>query len=135
MKRYSLIPRSGTLMTLSLFLPMIDSSAMMSAIFSRIDSRTFWRWRKRSPAERSERSDSVGRYSRKMVSLLICRPGPLSLVGLYYDVSPDTMQSVNLSAVKNLLEPNPPTRKSREQLSQPVAGHHANHAVRPFRRV
>src|SRR5713101_4253049 len=68
-------------MTLSLFL------AMMSAIFSRIASRTFWRWLKRSPAERSERSDSVGRYSRKMVSLLICRPGPLSLWRLYYDVT------------------------------------------------
>src|SRR6266478_4171341 len=56
MKRYSLMPRSGTLITRSLFLPMIDSSAIMSAIFSRIDSRTFWRWRSRSPAERSERS-------------------------------------------------------------------------------
>src|ERR1700722_12349608 len=55
-------------MTRSLFLPMIDSSAIMSAIFSRIDSRTFWRWRRRSPAERSERSASEIRYSRNIVS-------------------------------------------------------------------
>src|SRR5579875_1039525 len=49
-------------------LPIIDSSAMISAILSRISSRTFWRWRRRSPAERSERSASEGRYSRKIAS-------------------------------------------------------------------
>src|SRR6185437_982316 len=71
MMRYSLIPRSGTLITRSRSLPMIDSSAMMSAIFSRIDSRTFWRWRARSPAERSECSASERLYSRKMLSRAI----------------------------------------------------------------
>src|SRR6266566_3098256 len=50
------MPRMGTLMIFSRSFPMIDSSAMMSAMFSRIDSRTLSRWRARSPAERSLRS-------------------------------------------------------------------------------
>src|SRR6266478_3869598 len=50
------MPRMGTLMIFSRSFPMIDSSAMMSAMFSRIDSRTVSRWRARSPAERSLRS-------------------------------------------------------------------------------
>jgi hypothetical protein len=37
---------------------MMLSSAMMSAMFSRIDFRSFSRWRLRSPALRSERSAS-----------------------------------------------------------------------------
>src|SRR5713101_7542159 len=52
----SRMPRIGTLMIFSRSFPMIDSSAMMSAMFSRIDSRTLSRWRARSPAERSLRS-------------------------------------------------------------------------------
>ena len=55
------MPRIGTLMMRSRSFPMMDSSAMMSAMFSRIDWRTFWRWRRRSPAERSDRSASEGR--------------------------------------------------------------------------
>src|SRR5262245_11417925 len=69
MKRYSRIPRIGTLMMRSRFCPMMDSSAMMSAMFSRMDSRTFRRWRARSPAERSLRSASDGAYGRKMASV------------------------------------------------------------------
>jgi len=37
------MPRIGTLMIFSRSFPMMDSSAMMSAMFSRIDSRTFSR--------------------------------------------------------------------------------------------
>src|SRR5262245_46175753 len=66
MKRYSLTPRMGTLMTLSLFLPMMDSSATRSTMLSRIDSRTFWRWRWRSPALRSERNESDWEYGRNI---------------------------------------------------------------------
>src|SRR4029077_7264707 len=57
-------------MTRSRFCPMMDSSAMMSAMFSRIDSRTFMRCRARSPAERSLRSASDGAYGRKMASVI-----------------------------------------------------------------
>src|SRR5919201_3613007 len=66
MKRYSLTPRMGTLMTLSLSLPMMDSSATRSTMLSRIDSRTVWRWRWQSPALRSERSESDCEYERKI---------------------------------------------------------------------
>src|SRR5438128_444237 len=68
MNLYSRMPRIGTLMILSRAFPMIDSSAMMSAMFSRIDSRTFRRWRPRSPAERSLRSASDGSNGRKIDS-------------------------------------------------------------------
>src|SRR6266850_2639732 len=68
MKRYSLTPRMGTLMIRFRSLPMIDSSAMMSAMLLRIASRTFWRWRKRSPALRSLRCPDAGWYGRKIVS-------------------------------------------------------------------
>src|SRR5262249_410184 len=64
------MPRIGTLMTRSRFCPMMDSSAMMSAMFSRIDSRTFMRCRARSPAERSLRSASDGAYGRNMASVI-----------------------------------------------------------------
>src|SRR5215813_15235527 len=64
------MPRIGTLMTRSRFCPMMDSSAMMSAMFSRIDSRTLSLCRARSPAERSLRSASDGAYGRKMASLI-----------------------------------------------------------------
>src|SRR5581483_10478991 len=67
MKRYSLTPRIGTLMMRFLSLPMIDSSAMMSAMLLRIASRTFWRWRRRSPALRSLRWPEEELYGRKMV--------------------------------------------------------------------
>src|SRR5262245_10536877 len=67
MKRYSLTPRMGTLMIRFLSLPMIDSSAVMSAMLLRIASRTFWRWRKRSPALRSLRWAEDELYGRKMV--------------------------------------------------------------------
>src|ERR1044071_4337010 len=66
MKRYSLTPRIGTLMMRFLSLPMIDSSAMMSAMLLRIASRTFWRWRRRSPALRSLRWPEEELYGRKM---------------------------------------------------------------------
>ena len=56
--RYSLIPRIGTLMIRSLSRPMIDSSEMMSAMLSRIASRSLSRWRWRSPALRSDRNAS-----------------------------------------------------------------------------
>src|SRR5262245_36130909 len=64
------MPRIGTLITRSRFCPMMDSSAMMSAMFSRIDSRTFMRCRARSPAERSLRSASDGAYGRNMASVI-----------------------------------------------------------------
>jgi hypothetical protein len=44
---------------------MIDSSEMMSAMLSRIASRSLSRWRCRSPALRSERSASEEEYGRK----------------------------------------------------------------------
>src|SRR6266404_9718307 len=62
------MPRMGTLMIFSRSFPMIDSSAMMSAMFSRIDSRTLSRWRARSPAERSLRSALEPSKGRKMDS-------------------------------------------------------------------
>src|SRR5512132_1991003 len=62
------MPRMGTLMTRSRLCPMIDSSAMMSAMLSRMDSRIFDRCRARSPAERSLRSASDGAYGRKIDS-------------------------------------------------------------------
>src|SRR5213082_1959781 len=62
------MPRIGTLMTLSRSFPMIDSSAMMSAMLSRIDSRTLRRCLARSPAERSLRSASEGSKGRKIDS-------------------------------------------------------------------
>src|SRR5262244_1032611 len=62
------MPRIGTLMIFSRSFPMIDSSAMISAILSRIDSRTFRRCRARSPAERSLRSASDGSNGRKIDS-------------------------------------------------------------------
>src|SRR4029078_4566288 len=67
MKRYSLTPRIGTLMIWFLSLPMIDSSAMMSAMLLRIASRTFWRWRRRSPALRSLRWPEEELYGQKIV--------------------------------------------------------------------
>src|SRR5262245_40231380 len=68
MNLYSRMPRIGTLMIFSRSFPMIDSSAMMSAMFSRIDSRTFSRCLARSPAERSLRSASEGSKGRKIDS-------------------------------------------------------------------
>src|SRR5213593_3433030 len=68
MNLYSRMPRIGTLMIFPRSFPMIDSSAMMSAMFSRIDSRTFRRWRARSPAERSLRSASECSNGRKIDS-------------------------------------------------------------------
>src|SRR5437899_1067665 len=62
------MPRIGTLMTRSRLCPMIDSSAMMSAMLSRMDSRILERCRARSPADRSLRSASDGAYGRKMDS-------------------------------------------------------------------
>src|SRR3989344_5926131 len=58
------MPRIGTLITLSPLLPIIDSSATISAIFSRIAWRTFCRCRWRSPALRSERNASDCEYGR-----------------------------------------------------------------------
>src|SRR3972149_5991623 len=60
------MPRMGTLMMRSRSFPMIDSSAMMSAMLSRIDWRTFWRCRSRSPAARAPRSGSGWGNGREM---------------------------------------------------------------------
>src|SRR5260370_11458593 len=50
---------------------------MVDGIFWGVGSGTFWRWRARSPAERSECSASERLYSRKMLSsggILECHP-------------------------------------------------------------
>ena len=66
MKRYSFTERIGTFIILSLSLPIIDSSANMSPMLSRIESFIFCRWRSLSRALRSDLwLDGV--YGRKMV--------------------------------------------------------------------
>src|SRR5687768_6915161 len=77
-----------------LSLPMMDSSAMISAILFLIASRTFCRCRSRSPALRSLRCPEDELYGRKMVSAIRTMPLCGSRVTVMISVLPKIVGGV-----------------------------------------